>query len=72
MGKWLVLLLFALVVYFVVKAGRSRSQSKSPAPRLTEDMVACEHCGVHLPRSESIEDRGRFFCCKDHAFSDGN
>jgi len=31
-----------------------------------EDMVRCDHCGVHLPRSESLTTRGNFYCSADH------
>jgi uncharacterized protein len=29
-------------------------------------MVRCIHCGVHLPRSESITSEGKFFCSEEH------
>jgi uncharacterized protein len=29
-------------------------------------MVRCEHCGVHLPRSESHASGGKVFCSEDH------
>ena len=33
---------------------------------LTDDMVRCADCGVHLPRGESLAVRGRFYCCAEH------
>jgi len=33
---------------------------------VAEDMVRCAHCGVHLPKSESILAGGNFFCCAEH------
>lgn len=32
-----------------------------------ESMVRCEHCGIHLPRSEAVMAEGRIWCSQDHA-----
>jgi hypothetical protein len=30
-------------------------------------MVRCDHCGLHLPRNESLTDgRGHVFCSSQH------
>jgi len=29
-------------------------------------MVACAHCGVHLPRNEAITIDARHYCCAEH------
>jgi uncharacterized protein len=29
-------------------------------------MVQCVHCGVHLPRSESVTGNGRSYCSQEH------
>lgn len=68
MGKLIFLLLLIVIAWAVVKhVVKSRSssgqQKQPPAP---EDMVRCSHCGVHLPRSESLTSDGRFFCSEDH------
>jgi uncharacterized protein len=31
-----------------------------------EQMVACAHCGLHVPESESIRGAGEFFCSDEH------
>ena len=58
MGKILFLLVLALIAYVAIKAllrpGNRNRDRDAPA----EDMVACEHCGVNLPRSEALERRG--------------
>lgn len=41
-------------------AGR---EAASGAP---EPMVACAHCGVHLPAAESLAGDGRYYCCEEH------
>lgn len=35
-------------------------------PKALEEMVRCIHCGVHLPRSESVTSQGEFFCSNEH------
>jgi uncharacterized protein len=67
------LLLLALVfgVLWLVKGGRrggadaaSRQPSRPPAPQA---MLACAHCGVHLPQSDALMDpAGRPFCSDAH------
>lgn len=38
-----------------------------PAPPRVEDMVACAHCGVHLPRGEAVASGdGTLFCGEPH------
>ena len=65
----LVIALVLLLVYWILKSYRRRVGRPGAAPsppRGGEDMVRCEHCGVHLPRSESITTQGSFFCTPEH------
>lgn len=65
MSKLLLLLILALVVYFAVRAAYRRGTPRR-GDAVVEDMVACERCGVNLPRSEAIQSGGRYFCSKEH------
>lgn len=72
MAKILLLIAVGAAVYFIVR-GYARSVSRSDAAKRApgpgsagEDMVRCEHCGVHLPRSESKQEGGAFFCSEEH------
>jgi len=72
LAKILLLIAVGAAVYFIVR-GYARSVSRSDAVKqapgpgtASEDMVRCEHCGVHLPRSESKHERGAFFCSDEH------
>lgn len=68
MGKILLLLLGILLVYWVLR-GYRRKLSRDDAPkaaRREEDMVRCAHCGVHLPRSESLVAADRNYCSAEH------
>ncbi len=40
---------------------------KGAAASLPEPMVRCAECGVHAPRSESINHAGHSFCSDEHA-----
>ncbi|MFZ2541397.1 MAG: PP0621 family protein [Gallionella sp.] len=60
------LLLFAIIalVYLLLKSYRKKASAQNQA--IAEDMVRCAHCGVHLPRSESLRADGLDFCNAQH------
>jgi uncharacterized protein len=64
MSRLLLLAAIAAVVYLLIRSYRKEipRQDRSVA----EDMVRCAHCGVHLPKSESIMAGGQFFCSAAH------
>ncbi len=69
MGKYLLLIGGALLVYWIVRASlrrRQRELSQQHEKAAPEDMVRCDDCGVHLPRGESLTVRGRFYCSVEH------
>ncbi|PTD95467.1 PP0621 family protein [Pseudothauera lacus] len=46
------------------RAGRPSAEGRrTPA---AERMVACAHCGVHVPESEGVREGAEFFCCAAH------
>lgn len=64
MSRLLMLIAIAVVVYLLLKSYRKNSpaQDRSGA----EDMVRCAHCGIHIPKSESINADGNYFCGPEH------
>jgi len=64
MSRLFLLMAIAVVVYLLIKSYR-KNVPKQDNP-VAEDMVRCAHCGVHLPKSESILAGGNFFCCTEH------
>lgn len=68
MGKLLVLVLVALVVYAFVKAlaVKGRASGASPKPHAGERMVPCSQCGINVPVSEALAEGGRYFCSDEH------
>ncbi len=73
MLKFVVLVIVVLVVLFVLKSylrgAQSKQQVRAPDPAnddMANTMVRCAQCGVHVPRSESILSRSKFFCSEEH------
>lgn len=73
MAKLLLLVAVAGVVYALLRNYQraiARQQDQTPTSDKpaagAEDMVRCERCGVHLPRSEGFLSEGRYFCTDDH------
>lgn len=65
MSRLLLLMAIVVGVYWLFRSFRMGSIPKSNNPA-TEDMVRCAHCGVHLPKGESIMAEGLTFCCAEH------
>jgi uncharacterized protein len=60
-GLWL---LFTSIRRFVRKRKQQRRESKSAQ---SVNMVACSHCGVHLPQDEAIHKGKSYYCCSEHS-----
>lgn len=71
------ILFWVLVILLVWWAWRrSRPQtppSAPPTPTSTpQDMCACAHCGVHLPRSEAVQGQRGLYCSAAHRSAAGD
>ncbi len=70
--KYVVLLLVLAVVYGVWRSqNRPSAPPRRPSPPRPplpppQDMVACQHCGLHLPRSEALTHGEHCYCCTEH------
>jgi uncharacterized protein len=64
MSRLFLLVAIAVVVYLLIKSYRKNAPQQDKT--IAEDMVRCAHCGVHLPKGESILAGGKFFCCAEH------
>jgi uncharacterized protein len=38
----------------------------SPGKATPQDIVACRHCGLHLPGAEALQGRRGLYCSADH------
>jgi len=63
-------LIFIVVViglaYLLFKSYR-KQQPKQDEPSRSQDMVSCAHCGIHLPKSESLLVAGKYYCSTAHS-----
>lgn len=70
----LLLLLVAVAVWWLRRSQRVPGPKKPeapsrspPPPTAATPMLACAHCGVHLPQAEAVTDaEGRPFCGAAH------
>jgi uncharacterized protein len=68
--KYLVIFLIVLAIAWRWRASRDaqrsiKSQSK-PAEPATVEMVACAHCGVHIPAQDAITGNKGVYCRVAH------
>lgn len=72
MGRILFFALIAVLFFWLIRSYRralekQQEETRREAKSLEgEDMVRCDYCGVHLPRSESVASEGKFFCSDEH------
>ena len=68
----LLVVIVALVVLWLLLRGlvrRTKGEGQPPRkapPATPQAMLACAHCGVHLPRDEALPGRGGVFCGEAH------
>lgn len=69
MGKYLLLIVGAIILFWMVRNSlrrRDRARRAAEPKTIAEDMVRCAECGVNLPRGESLVTRERHYCCAEH------
>jgi uncharacterized protein len=68
--KLIVLLVVVFGVLWLARHARRGVQpppgDKPVGPQAKEVIVACSHCGLHLPRGEALPGRGGLFCSEAH------
>jgi len=64
MGRLILLIAIVVVVYLLIRSYRKNAQQQDKP--VVENMVRCAHCGVHLPKGESVQADGQFFCSSEH------
>ena len=76
--KFLLIVALVLVVFWVWKSGRRVLPGKGEAPPAAkpegkpQDMVRCQVCAVHLPRTDAVTGQdGRIYCSAEHRLSAG-
>jgi uncharacterized protein len=64
MSRLIFLFAIAALVYLLIKSYSRKIPEKKQD--VTENMVKCLQCGVHLPAGECIRDGEHVFCSKAH------
>jgi uncharacterized protein len=68
--KILIFLVAVFVLLWLLRGATSRRGNgagrRPQAPPAPQEMIACAHCGVHLPRDEALPGRGGVFCGDAH------
>lgn len=62
-------LLIWLIIHFARQYFRQQQNKTDTAPKtdeLTEAMVKCEVCEIHLPRTEASQHNNRYYCSQAH------
>lgn len=66
------LIFWAIVIALIIQViKRNLMANRTPSPNKQEEtnienMVECDQCHVHLPRSEAFLVEGKFYCSKAH------
>ena len=62
----LVLAALVAIVWIMRTLSRSRQQHVENADNKGQRMLACAHCGLHVPEEEAILDGKHAYCCDQH------
>lgn len=62
----IVILLGLWLVLTIIKRALSSRRNPAPDKPVVAKMVACAHCGVHIPEPEAIRDGDRYYCSEEH------
>ena len=67
--KFALLLLAVLALLWLLRGSRRGAPpvvKKPPPTTAPQKMLACAHCGMHLPRDDALPGRGGVFCGDAH------
>jgi len=64
MSRLLLIISIVVAVYLLIRSYRKQAPQQDKP--VAEDMVRCVYCGVHLPKGESVQADGQFFCGAEH------
>ena len=67
--KFILFLVAVFVLLWLLRGALGRrggTKAAPPAASAPQPMIACRHCGLHLPRDEALPGRGGVFCSEAH------
>ena len=47
-------------------SSRTKNQRDTTTSKKAEDIIPCAHCGLHIPKSESLIANNQYFCSDAH------
>lgn len=65
--KIVFVVLAILLAWWILRLLRRSATTRPSTPHKVENMVACHHCGLHIPEDEAIVKEGHRYCCEAHA-----
>lgn len=65
----LVLIAIGLLLYVIIGNLLRRSRPSS-SNAISEKMVKCKHCGLHILEQEAIKKGGQYYCSSEHLEAD--
>jgi len=65
----LVLIAIGLLLYVIIGNLLRKNRPSSPNA-ISERMVQCHHCGLHIMEKEAIQDEQNYYCSQEHVESD--
>jgi uncharacterized protein len=68
MVKILLLAIIVWLLILIIKRYSRSLQRGSSSSKTAESavMVQCRHCGLHIPKEDSIAEEGQYYCCEEH------
>jgi len=78
MGIRFILLIIAIIAVWLIirsliqKNSISLNSKDTPAKAKLEPekIIACHHCGLHIPLNDAIKSGDKLYCCEEHAKQD--
>lgn len=68
MGRLILLALAVFILVWLIRRAIGGQKGDAPkVPGAPGELVACAHCGMHLPRAEARSDAGGEYCSEEHA-----
>lgn len=66
--KYLLIIAIVLLILWVARSSRRPPPppARPDAKTVQQPMLACAHCGLHLPSGEALPGRGGVFCGEAH------
>lgn len=49
-----------------LQSPKSRDTQRKQSDQPAEQVVPCQHCGLHVPQSSAISHQQHFFCSQQH------